>query len=99
MSKKNKSWLDKNLLEVENWGTLTLLQFLKDNYNGRMEAERNAISKYGTENYHGSNLDTHDRMVAAVNKAWDREFRKIYKWIEDSNAEWKKSHQIGGKYE
>jgi hypothetical protein len=98
MSKKKQTWLDKKLLEVENWGTLTLLQFFKDNYNGRMEAERNTIFKYGTENYHGSNLDTHDRMVAAVNKVWDREFRKIYKWIEESNLEWKKSHQIGEKH-
>jgi len=81
--KKKKTWLDKKFDEIESWGQLTLFQHLKDKWNGEMERQRNVIFSMGTENYRGSNLETHDRYVEAVNRAWKREFDALYKTFED----------------
>ena len=78
---KKPTWIDKKIKETEEWGPLTLFTFLKDSFNTAAEKERNIIFKYGSLKYEGSNLHTHDRHVAAINKAFNREFKKIYDQI------------------
>lgn len=97
MPKKKQTWLDKKMLDIEQWGVLSIFQHLKDKWENEMERQRNIIFSMGTENYKGSNLETHDRYVKAVNIAWDREFAKVYKWMEDQNEKWKQSHKIEQK--
>jgi len=89
MKKKNQTWLDKKLQDIDSWGQLSLFQHLKDKWDSEMSRQRNIIFSMGAENYHGSNLETHDRYVEAVNRTWDREFGKLYKQIEEQNPKWK----------
>ncbi len=84
---KKQTWIDKKIKEIEEWGPLTLFTFLKDTFNARMQTERDILFKYGALKHEGSNLHTHDRHVAAVNKAFDREFKKIYNQLEKEYAE------------
>lgn len=82
MSKK-QTWRDRKLKEIELWGQLTLFQFLKDKFDVQMEKERNIIFSFGAETHKGSNLETHDLFVEAVNTAWNREFKKLYNSIKN----------------
>lgn len=84
MAKKKLTWRDKKLSEIESWGPLTLFRFLKDSFDNKMESERNIIFKYGAD-YTNSNLETHDKMVASVNLAFSREFKKIYDKIKEES--------------
>ncbi len=79
---KKSTWIDKKIKELEKWGPLTLFTFLKDSFNDRMQTERDILCKYGVSKYEGSNLHTHDRHVTAINKSFDREFKKIYNQLE-----------------
>lgn len=92
MAKKKPTWLDKKMTDIEEWGPLSLFSHLKDKWECEMTRQRNIIFSMGTTDYRGSNLETHDRYVRAVNVAWDREFAKVYKQLEDQNEEWKKLH-------
>lgn len=92
MTKKKPTWLDKKMSEIENWGQLSLFQHLKDKWESEMARQRSIIFSMGTENYKGSNLETHDRYVCSVNAAWDREFGKLYKMFEEQNEAWKALH-------
>lgn len=83
--KNKQTWLDKQLSEIDSWGQLTLFRHLKDSWDSKMAHQRIIIQSMGTENYHGSNLETHDRYVETINRVWDREFGKLYKQFEDSN--------------
>lgn len=87
-TKKTQTWLDKKLQEIESWDQLSLFKHLKDKWNSDMDRQRNIIFSMGTENYRGTNLETHDRYVETVNRTWDREFGKLYKQIEEQNPEW-----------
>lgn len=80
--KKKPTWLDKKVADIESWGPLSLFQHLKDKWDAEMTRQRNIIFSMGTENYKGSNLETHDRYVEAVKSAFNREFTKIYDEIE-----------------
>ena len=51
-----------------------------------MKDQRNIIFSMCSLEYDGSNLETHDKYVQAVNQAWDREFKKLYQQFEENNA-------------
>ncbi len=93
MKKKTQTWLDKKLLDIESWGQLSLFQHLKDKWDLEMKTQRDIIFSMGTENYKGSNLETHDRYTEAVNRVWSREFGKLYKQIEEQNPKWKEGEK------
>lgn len=52
-----------------------------------MARQRNIIFSMGTENYRGSNLETHDRYAQAVNHSFSREFKKIYDQIKEQHEQ------------
>lgn len=83
--KKKQTWLDKKFQEIESWGQLTLFQHLKNKWDSEMNHQRNIIFSMSSENYQGSNLETHDRYVETVNRVWSREFGKLYKQFEEQN--------------
>lgn len=93
MKKNPQTWLDKRISDIESWGQLTLFGHLKKEWDVKMARQRNIIFSMGTENYHGSNLETHDRHVQAINTAWKREFGKLYKQIEEKNPGWKEGER------
>jgi hypothetical protein len=83
MPKKKPTWLDKKIADIEQWGVLSIFQHLKDKWENEMTRQRNIIFSMGTDNYKGTNLETHDRYVDAVRIAFNREFRKVYDGIKD----------------
>lgn len=85
MPKKKPTWLDKKMADIEQWGVLSIFQHLKDKWENEMTRQRNIIFSMGTDNYKGTNLETHDRYVDAVRIAFDREFRKVYDRIKDEH--------------
>lgn len=85
MAKKKPTWLDRKMSDIEQWGVLSIFQHLKDEWENKMTRQRNIIFSMGTENYRGSNLETHDRYVDAVRIAFNREFRKVYDGIKDEH--------------
>lgn len=86
MKKKTQTWLDKKLSDIESWGQLTLFSHLKEKWDSEMLRQRSIIFSMGSENYHGSNLETHDRYTETVNKVWSREFGKLYEQIKEQNT-------------
>lgn len=93
MPKKKPTWLDKKIADIENWGPLSLFSHLKEKWGNEMTRQRNIIFSMGTDNYKGTNLETHDRYVNAVRIAFNREFRKVYDKIKDERD--KMVHLIG----
>jgi len=85
--KKQPTWLDKKIADIESWGALTTFQHLKDKWDVEITRQRNIIFSMGTENYRGSNLETHDRYVQAVNSSFSREFKKIYDQIKEQHEQ------------
>lgn len=83
---KKQTWRDKKFAEIKSWGQLSLFRHLKDCWDAKMESQRNIVFSMGALTYEGSNLETHDKYVQAVNYAWDREFQKLYEQFEKNNS-------------
>lgn len=75
---KKLSNTDKNIKIIKEWSELNLFQHLKNAWDNKMDSERRAIAAFPSDKYEGSNLECHDRYVAAVSQVFDKEFKKLY---------------------
>ena len=82
---KKLSNTDKNIKRIEEWGPLSLFYHLKETWDNKMSKDRRIIETFPSDKYEGSNLECHDKYVAAVNQVFDKEFKKLYERVKRTN--------------
>lgn len=93
MAKKSDSEiaLEKNVKEIESWGILTLMQYMRDVCLEKMDNDRKRICVYQTQNYKDSPLSNIDAIRGAFVRKFNEEFEKVFKQKEKEYEERKTS--------
>lgn len=82
---KKLTQLDKEINRIEKWNELQVFQHLKYCWDETNNKHRDIIAAYSQGNYEGTQLESHDRYVAAVNQVFDKEFKKLYERVKRTN--------------
>lgn len=77
---KEKDWVDKRVEEIESWGSLQLMMFLKDTLTDKFTKDRNILfyNSGRSNKYHGSPLEVHDTISATITSKVDEYIEKLY---------------------
>lgn len=79
--------LEKSLKDIESWGILTLMSYMKSVVDVRFDQDRNRILYYQTQDYDDSVLSNLDKIYQTFDLVYQREFRKIYDDLDKKHNE------------
>lgn len=79
--------LDKSLKDIESWGILSLMTYMKSVIDVKFDQDRNRILYYQTQDYDDSPLSNLDKIYQTFDLVYRREFGKIYDEIEKKHNE------------